>query len=169
MWNQQPLMPGNWDTIYGKYDTKRLGPINKTMTVECNDTSKPFIVLKIKGKIIPRPILDIAIKVNEITTMPDDMNTIKLVRSSKDSALYSFSLTNLSTKPRTISSAEYQSQPSKWGFFITKEQPLFGELIMKPSETITLQIKQKPILTKSGYYSEPALIIDGQELKIDLK
>jgi len=46
-----PIAPGESDVIKVKYDTKRVGPIRKTVTVYSN-ASRTTIALKIKGKII---------------------------------------------------------------------------------------------------------------------
>ena len=37
--------------IQVKYDTNRLGPIRKTITVNSNATATPIVSLKIKGKV----------------------------------------------------------------------------------------------------------------------
>ena len=46
-----PVAPGESSTIEVKYDTKRVGPIRKTVTVYSN-ADQPIISLKIKGKIL---------------------------------------------------------------------------------------------------------------------
>jgi hypothetical protein len=45
-----PIAPGDSSTIEVKYDTKRVGPIRKTITVYSN-ADQPIKSLKIKGKI----------------------------------------------------------------------------------------------------------------------
>jgi len=45
-----PIAPGESSTISVKYDTKRVGPIRKTVTVYSN-ADEPIKSLKIKGKI----------------------------------------------------------------------------------------------------------------------
>ena len=45
-----PVAPGESSTIEVKYDTKRVGPIRKTITVYSN-ADEPIKSLKIKGKI----------------------------------------------------------------------------------------------------------------------
>lgn len=51
-WPRQPIKPGEEDVIKVKYDTKRLGPINKSVTLTTNDPDNPTKVLRIKGKVI---------------------------------------------------------------------------------------------------------------------
>ncbi|MCF6307301.1 MAG: DUF1573 domain-containing protein [Flavobacteriaceae bacterium] len=46
-----PIAPGASDIIKVKYDTKRVGPIRKTITVYSN-AEKPIVSLKIKGKVL---------------------------------------------------------------------------------------------------------------------
>ena len=46
-----PIAPGASDIIEVKYDTKRVGPIRKTITVASN-ASVPMVALKIKGEVI---------------------------------------------------------------------------------------------------------------------
>ncbi len=49
-WPRQPILPGQSDVIKVKYDTKRIGTINKSVHVYSNAKASP-ISLKIKGKI----------------------------------------------------------------------------------------------------------------------
>lgn len=46
-----PILPGDTGIIEVKYDTNRVGPIRKTITVVSN-ADTPTIALKIKGKIL---------------------------------------------------------------------------------------------------------------------
>lgn len=48
---KEPILPGKSSVIHVKYDTKRLGPINKTITLISND-ERPSLVLRIKGIVI---------------------------------------------------------------------------------------------------------------------
>lgn len=49
-WPKQPIMPGESAELEIRYDTKRTGSINKTVTITTNQAGDP-IVLKVKGKI----------------------------------------------------------------------------------------------------------------------
>ena len=53
-WPKEPIKAGESAIITVVYNTNRLGPINKSITVASNATSTP-IILKIKGNIIPKP------------------------------------------------------------------------------------------------------------------
>ncbi len=46
-----PIAPGASSTIEVKYDTNRVGPIRKTVTVYSN-ASEPIVALKIKGEVM---------------------------------------------------------------------------------------------------------------------
>lgn len=50
-WTKEPIMPGQNGEIQVKYDTKRVGPIRKTITVISNSET-PTMALKIKGTIV---------------------------------------------------------------------------------------------------------------------
>ncbi|PJB12061.1 MAG: hypothetical protein CO119_08355 [Flavobacteriales bacterium CG_4_9_14_3_um_filter_40_17] len=46
----QPIAPGKTGKIEVKYDTNRVGPIRKTITVN-NNSDTPIVALKIKGEV----------------------------------------------------------------------------------------------------------------------
>ena len=50
-WPKEPIKPGESGVIKVKYDTKRTGPINKSVTITSN-AKTPTKVLRIKGNII---------------------------------------------------------------------------------------------------------------------
>ena len=49
-WPKEPIKPGESSVIKVKYDTKRLGAINKSVTITSN-AATPTKVVRIKGKI----------------------------------------------------------------------------------------------------------------------
>ena len=49
MWLRKPVQPGDTAIIGCRYDTKRVGPINKSMTVISNALNEPRLVVRIKG------------------------------------------------------------------------------------------------------------------------
>jgi len=49
-----PIAPGDSDVIEVKYDTQRVGPIRKTITVASN-ASNGMVALKIKGEVQEEP------------------------------------------------------------------------------------------------------------------
>lgn len=51
----EPIAPGATSTIKVKYDTNRVGPINKTVTVTSNATNEPSKMIRIKGNIVAKP------------------------------------------------------------------------------------------------------------------
>ena len=50
-WPDQPIMPGETGEIKVKYDTNRVMPIRKTITVTSN-AKRPTVALKIKGLVV---------------------------------------------------------------------------------------------------------------------
>lgn len=50
-YEKEPIMPGSSSTIQVKYDTKRVGPINKSVTISSNAVNAPTKVLRIKGTV----------------------------------------------------------------------------------------------------------------------
>ena len=54
---EDPIQPGETGEIEVKYDTKRPGPIRKTITVYSNASQVPH-TLKIKGKVLPEATAD---------------------------------------------------------------------------------------------------------------
>ncbi|MCB0767123.1 MAG: DUF1573 domain-containing protein [Flavobacteriales bacterium] len=50
-----PIMPGAKTTITVKYDTKRVGAINKSVTITSNATNTPEKVVRIKGTVEGAP------------------------------------------------------------------------------------------------------------------
>jgi hypothetical protein len=53
-WPKEPVMPGKTAIIKVKYNTGRVGPINKTVTVESNAVEKPKVELRIQGQVKPK-------------------------------------------------------------------------------------------------------------------
>ena len=51
-WSKEPILPGESAIMKVKYDTKRVGPINKSVTVSTNAVNAPTKVLRIKGKVL---------------------------------------------------------------------------------------------------------------------
>lgn len=54
-WPKEPIAPGAKGIIRVKYDTKRPGPINKSVTITSNAINEPNKVIRIKGEVGPAP------------------------------------------------------------------------------------------------------------------
>jgi Protein of unknown function (DUF1573) len=50
-WPKAPIKPGKSAVMSVKYDTKRTGPINKSVTITCNASNAPTTVVRIKGDV----------------------------------------------------------------------------------------------------------------------
>lgn len=51
---QEPILPGESAQIEVRYDTNRIGPFQKTVTLTTNESNSTH-TLKIKGKVNPKP------------------------------------------------------------------------------------------------------------------
>ena len=51
-WPKEPIMPGESAVMTVKYDTKRIGAINKSVTISSNATNAETKVVRIKGTVI---------------------------------------------------------------------------------------------------------------------
>ena len=49
---EKPILPGESSSIEVEYDTKRVGPFQKAITVNSN-AKTPNIILRIKGEVLP--------------------------------------------------------------------------------------------------------------------
>ncbi len=54
-WPKEPINPGKTGVITVKYDTKRPGAINKSVTITSNATNESTKVLRIKGNVGAKP------------------------------------------------------------------------------------------------------------------
>lgn len=54
-WPKEPIAPGASSKITVKYDTKRPGAINKSVTITSNAVNEPTKVIRIKGNVKPKP------------------------------------------------------------------------------------------------------------------
>ncbi len=54
-WPKEPIAPGKTGEIKVKYDSKRVGPINKSVTITSNATNEKTKVIRIKGNIEAAP------------------------------------------------------------------------------------------------------------------
>lgn len=52
---REPIAPGASSVVKVKYDSQRLGPINKSVTITCNAINSPSTIIRIKGNINPPP------------------------------------------------------------------------------------------------------------------
>jgi hypothetical protein len=52
---KEPIMPGKTGVITVKYDSKRPGAINKSVTIVSNAINNPNAIIRIKGQVLPQP------------------------------------------------------------------------------------------------------------------
>lgn len=53
-WPKQPILPGKSEKIKVTYNTKRMGRINKSVTIYSNAKNNP-VILRIKGNVVSTP------------------------------------------------------------------------------------------------------------------
>ncbi len=66
-WPKQPIKPGETSSIKVKYDSNRIGPINKSVTITSNAGNEPTKVLRIKGNITAKDVAPAVLPVKEAT------------------------------------------------------------------------------------------------------
>ncbi len=54
-WPKEPILPGEENKIKVTYNTSKIGTFNKSVTVYSNAKNKSTVVLRIKGKVVPKP------------------------------------------------------------------------------------------------------------------
>lgn len=54
-WPKEPIAPGAKGSIKVKYDTKRPGAINKSVTITSNAVNEPTKIIRIKGNVLNAP------------------------------------------------------------------------------------------------------------------
>ncbi|MCD6180245.1 MAG: DUF1573 domain-containing protein [Bacteroidales bacterium] len=52
-WSREPLLSQQQDTIKVKYDTRRIGRFNKTISIFSN-AKKPMVVVRIQGEVVAK-------------------------------------------------------------------------------------------------------------------
>ena len=50
-WPREPIAPGKTGELKAKYDTKRIGLINKSVTIQSNAVTQPTKIIRIKWKL----------------------------------------------------------------------------------------------------------------------
>lgn len=72
-WPREPIAPGQSGAIKVKYDSKRVGPINKSVTITSNANNGAQKIIRIKGHIDAAPKADeSAMPVKEPTMVPSN-------------------------------------------------------------------------------------------------
>ncbi|MBW7868005.1 MAG: DUF1573 domain-containing protein [Brumimicrobium sp.] len=54
-WPKEPIAPGKTGVIKVKYDTKRVGVIGKSVTLQSNAINEPTKTIRIKGNVLAKP------------------------------------------------------------------------------------------------------------------
>jgi translation initiation factor IF-1 len=66
----RPVAPGERDTVFAFYDTKRIGPINKTLVVATNELEHDKrIILRVAGRVLPYKMDEIQVRFQDSITL----------------------------------------------------------------------------------------------------
>ncbi|NQV01826.1 MAG: DUF1573 domain-containing protein [Bacteroidia bacterium] len=68
-WPKEPILPGKSEVIKVTYNTRNIGPINKTVTVYSN-AQTTRVMLSIKGKVVAAPVETVPEKQNNLGATP---------------------------------------------------------------------------------------------------
>jgi hypothetical protein len=61
-WPREPILPGESNKIVVTYNTNHAGSFNKTVTIYSNAINNANVVLRIKGRVIPKPKEEMPVK-----------------------------------------------------------------------------------------------------------
>ncbi len=155
---KEPIAPGANDTVFAKYDTKRLGPFNKTLTIRTNELEANVItILRVSGRVLSLPIDELEVQSSDSLRIQfNEYNKAEISASGQSEfALY---FTNLSEDILTV----HVSSPDK-GLFYCKEK----ELSIAPRETKTVLIFKNANAT-NWYGTLTFELSSGKKFKIDV-
>lgn len=99
---KEPIVPGANDTIFAKYDTKRLGPFNKTLTIRTNELEANVItILRVSGRVLPYKMDEIQVQLpDSLPLLFSEYNKSELKVWGQER--FSFQFTNISNKTRRL-------------------------------------------------------------------
>jgi hypothetical protein len=142
-WPKDTILPGKRNFIMTHYDGKRLGPINKAVTVISNAVNEPSVVLKIRGEVLLRKASI------EVDSAELAMRTIPF----GEKETMSFIVTNTSEVPLHFEYYEGYPTPlidlfslnlSLYNFMKQSSDSLkesnYGRIVVEPNEKICVQI-----------------------------
>jgi hypothetical protein len=159
IWHVEPIAPGAWDTIYGKYDTKRLGLINKTLTVQSNDTTKSMVTLRIKGEVLPQPFTFLEVyKKDSLKPLEiSKYNRVEIESFGRDSVV--LVVKNSNKLRQTFNVRQTGERP----LFTTKNQ----EISIQPENAIEIVLKRNQ-KDNPTWYSEVTIFNQTSVLTIHI-
>jgi hypothetical protein len=158
IYNKLPTASGANDTIFAKYDTKRLGPFNKTITVRTNESNVNLItILRVTGRVLPHKMNEIQVRFQDsIPLMFSEYNKSELKVHGQEQ--FSLQFTNISNETRLL-----LITPNEKDLFKSK----VNSLEIAPGETKLLEIERNSNAT--GWYSMLRFHMDnGKHFSIDV-
>ena len=55
-YHKEPVFPGKTTVLQARYDTNRIGPFRKSLTLTTNAVDRPVVVLSIRGVVVPEAV-----------------------------------------------------------------------------------------------------------------
>ncbi len=110
-WSREPVMPGKSGIIRARYDTHRIGIINKSLTVVCNAT-EPNVTIRVKGLVIE---MDSIQKISLPAELTFEKTTYDFGNSVQGAWPYAdFHFRNTGSRPLMISNAKADGGVPEW-------------------------------------------------------
>jgi hypothetical protein len=133
-YDRDPVKPGERGSIRARYDSNRLGPCTKTLTVACNDSSQAYIVLVLKCNVLALdPKLEIsAVDLASLSLSVQEPNKNKIVGGdqcrpcipAQSAGPYIMRVTNPNRQIANLDLLAYNDpQTGHFGVFFSKEFP----------------------------------------------
>lgn len=158
IYSKLPTASGAYDTIFAKYDTKRIGPFNKTITLRTNETNVNLItILRVSGKVLPHKMDEIQVKFQDSIVLNfSEYNKSELKVWGQ--AVFAIRLTNLSDETRVVEVTSSEDQ-----LFYSSNR----RVEIAPGAVKSIQIKRND--KASGWFGTMHFVLDnGKKFSIDL-
>lgn len=158
IYSKLPTASGANDTIYAKYDTKRLGPFNKTITVRTNESNVNLItILRVTGRVLPHKMDEIQVQIPDSLPLAfSEYNKAEIKVYGQER--FSFQFTNVSNETRLLLITPNQNELFKSSV---------NSIEIAPGEMKLIQIERNANAT--GWFGNLKFHMDnGKHFSIDV-
>lgn len=158
IYSKLPTATGTNDTIFAKYDTKRIGPFNKTITVKTNETNANLItILRVSGRVLPYKMEEIQVQIPDSLPLAfSEYNKAELKVWGQ--AVFAIQLTNLSDETRVVEVTSNEDQ-----LFYSSNPRV--EIAPGAVKSIQIKLNNKA----SGWFGTLYFVLDnGKKFSIDV-
>jgi hypothetical protein len=138
---REPTEPNGRDTVYARYDTKRIGPFQKTITVRSNgDIENGMTILRVSGRVLPYKMNEIQVQMTDsLRLVFSEFNTAEVYANGKTE--FMLEMTNVSSDTLEV----FASSLSQELFYVTEKS-----FQILPESTKIIQVKRNDKAT--GWY-----------------